>query len=117
MSLGKHALEGLLKYHDDLYYNQDEPELSDAEYDVLKKSYVDLYGEYEYVPGEASKDSIKYNHPVPVTSLDKVQVTEEDKLKKELERLWPVVIKPKMDGLTLVSYHTTGFYLYTSTFV
>lgn len=104
MSLAKDALLELLKYHDDKYYNQDSPEISDAEYDALKKQYVEAYGEYDYVPGEASADSIKYTHPVPVTSLDKVQVTEVDKLRKELERLWPVVIQPKMDGLTLVSY-------------
>lgn len=104
MSLGKEALAALLKYHDDLYYNQDAPVLSDAEYDEIKRQYVELYGEYDYVPGEASADSIKFEHPVPVTSLDKVQVTEVDKLKAHLERLWPVIIQPKMDGLTLVSY-------------
>lgn len=104
MSLGKEALAALLKYHDDLYYNQDAPVLSDAEYDELKRQYVELYGEYDYVPGEASADSIKFEHPVPVTSLDKVQVTEVNKLKTHLERLWPVIIQPKMDGLTLVSY-------------
>lgn len=99
-------LKQLLKYHDNLYYNQDSPEISDAEYDTIKKRYLELAGieEYDYVPGEASSDSIKYEHPVPVTSLDKVQITDTDKLKKELERLWPVIIQPKMDGLTLVSY-------------
>lgn len=104
MSLGRDALAGLLRYHDDLYYNQDKPELSDVEYDELKKQYVELYGEYDYVPGEASADSIKFKHPVRVTSLDKVQVTEVDKLKYHLKRLWPVIIQPKMDGLTLVTY-------------
>lgn len=104
MSLGKEALVALLKYHDDLYYNQDNPQLSDIEYDALKNQYVELYGEYNYVPGEASADSIKFEHPVRVTSLDKVQVTEIDKLTAHLKRLWPVIIQPKMDGLTLVSY-------------
>lgn len=104
MSLGREALAALLKYHDDLYYNQDKPELSDAEYDALKNQYVELYGEYDYVPGQAAEDSIKFEHPVKVTSLDKVQVTEIDKLTAHLERLWPVIIQPKMDGLTLVSY-------------
>lgn len=104
MSLGKDALAALLKYHDDLYYNQDKPELSDAEYDALKKQYVELYGEYDYVPGEASKDSKKFTHSTPILSLDKVQITEVDKLRAEIERLWPVIIQPKMDGLTLVTY-------------
>lgn len=104
MSLGKEELAALLKYHDDLYYNQDNPQLSDIEYDALKNQYVELYGEYNYVPGEASADSIKFEHPVKVTSLDKVQITEVDKLTAHLKRLWPVIIQPKMDGLTLVSY-------------
>lgn len=104
MSLGREALAALLKHHDDLYYNQDAPILSDAEYDEIKKQFVKLYGEYDYVPGEAAQDSIKFEHPIPVTSLDKVQVTEVDKLTAHLKRLWPVIIQPKMDGLTLVSY-------------
>lgn len=99
-------LLNLLNYHDNLYYNLDSPEISDAEYDSIKKKYLELTGktEYDYVPGKAAADSIKYEHPVPVTSLDKVQITDEVRLRKELERLWPVIIQPKMDGLTLVSY-------------
>lgn len=104
MSLGKEALGALLKYHDDLYYNQDKPEISDYEYDALKNSYVELYGEYDYVPGEASGDSKKYVHSTPILSLDKVQITDEVRLREEIERLWPVIIQPKMDGLTLVTY-------------
>ena len=104
MSLGKEALEALLKYHDDKYYNQDNPDISDAEYDALKNQYVELYGEYNYVPGEAAKNSIKFTHTTNILSLDKVQITDDDKLKAEIERLWPVIIQPKMDGLTLVTY-------------
>lgn len=104
MSIGKDALKALLNYHDDLYYNQDSPILADAEYDELKKQYVSLYGEYDYVPGEANIDSIKFQHPTNISSLDKVQVTEIDKLISHVERLWPIVIQPKMDGLTLMSY-------------
>lgn len=102
--MDKQELEGLLKYHDDLYYNQDTPELSDAEYDILKNQYVELYGEYNYVPGEANKNSKKFKHTTNVSSLDKVQITDEEVLKAHIKRLWPVVIQPKMDGLTLVSY-------------
>lgn len=100
----KEQLEQLLKHHDDLYYNHDAPEISDAEYDALKNQYVELYGEYDYVPGEASEDSVKFTHTTHVASLDKVQVTDIAGLRANLKRLWPVIIQPKMDGLTLVSY-------------
>ena len=104
-------LKDLLAYHDDLYYNQDAPEISDAEYDKLKNEYVKLYGEYNYVPGQASKNSVKYTHTSPILSLDKVQITDEDKLRAELERLFPVIIQPKMDGLTVVYYPDTDTYV------
>ena len=104
-------LKELLAYHDDLYYNQDAPEISDAEYDKLKNEYVKLYGEYNYVPGEASKNSVRYTHTSPILSLDKVQITDEDKLRAELERLFPVIIQPKMDGLTVVYYPDTDTYV------
>lgn len=104
MSIGKDALEALLKYHDDRYYNQDSPEISDAQYDALKNSYVELYGEYNYVPGEASDKLKKYEHTTNVSSLDKVQITDVETLKAHIHRLWPIIIQPKMDGLTVVTY-------------
>ena len=97
-------LKKLLNYHDNLYYNEDSPELSDAEYDALKNEYVEKYGEYDYVPGKASDSLVKYKHSTNVSSLSKCQVTDEKFLKSELERLWPVIIEPKMDGLTVVTY-------------
>lgn len=102
--MNKQELELFLKHHDDLYYNQDAPELSDAEYDAFKSEYVEKYGEYNYVPGEAKKDSKKFEHLHPVLSLDKTQISETEEIRKRLDKLWPVVIEPKFDGLTIVSY-------------
>lgn len=102
--MDKKELKDILNHHDDLYYNQDSPEISDFEYDALKNQYVELYGEYNYVPGEANINSKKYNHTTNVSSLDKLQITDEKGIRKNLERLWPVVIQPKMDGLTIVTY-------------
>lgn len=98
----KNELKKLLNYHDNLYYNQDDPEITDTEYDALKNLYVSLYGEYDYVPGKALFNKVK--HTTNISSLDKVQITDMDKLRAEIIRLWPVVIQPKMDGLTIVSY-------------
>lgn len=97
-------LKKLLDYHDNLYYNQDSPEISDVEYDALKARYLELTGleEYNYVPGEAMFNKVE--HTTPILSLDKVQITDKDKLRAEINRLWPVVIEPKFDGLTVVAY-------------
>lgn len=98
-------LEELLKYHDNLYYNQDSPEITDAEYDILKNYYVEHYGEYNYVPGKAMFK--KFRHVLPIRSLDKVNISQKELLRKHIERLFPVVIQPKMDGLTIVYYPNT----------
>ena len=100
----KEDLKTLLNYYDDLYYNQDISEISDYEYDELKNKYIEEYGEYNYVPGQASNKFKKVEHTTLVSSLDKVQITDTEKLEKEIKRLWPVVIQPKMDGLTIVTY-------------
>lgn len=96
------SLKNQLDYHDNLYYNQDSPELSDAEYDALKKEYLKITNqqEYNYVPGEAQFK--KFTHTFPIKSLSKINTLEE--ARKEIERLYPVVIEPKYDGLTIVIY-------------
>lgn len=100
--MNKEELKSLLEHYDNLYYNQDTSEISDFQYDALKDSYVKDHGEYTYVPGKALSN--KFKHTTPILSLDKVQITDEVRLRTELARLWPVVIQPKMDGLTSVYY-------------
>lgn len=97
-------LKALIDYHDDLYYNQDNPEITDAEYDALRKRYAELTGENEpdTVPGEPSEAFSRYEHTFPIKSLAKVNTEEE--LRKELLRLAPGIIQAKYDGLTLVLY-------------
>lgn len=110
----KEELEAILHYYDDLYYNQDTSEIDDVEYDSLKNYYVEKYGEYNYVPGEASDKFEKFEHTTYVSSLDKVQITEENKIREHLKRLWPVVIQPKMDGLTIVCYRVGNKVIYVT---
>lgn len=102
-------IKRLLDYHDNLYYNQDSPEISDIEYDALKARYLELTGleEYDYVPGKAMFNKVE--HTTPILSLDKVQITDKDKLRAEINRLWPIVIEPKFDGLTVVAYPERRF--------
>lgn len=90
----------LLKKYEEAYYSG-EPLVSDEEYDVLKEQYVSQYGEYDFVPSEGDTEFKRVKHLYPLKSLDKVQLSDKDKLRKEITRLWPVVIMPKFDGLSI----------------
>lgn len=90
----------LLKKYEEAYYSG-ESLVSDEEYDALKEQYVSQYGEYDFVPSEGDTGFKRVKHLYPLKSLDKVQLSDKDKLRKEITRLWPVVIMPKFDGLSI----------------
>lgn len=98
--MNKEELLSLLNKYEEAYY-RGESLISDEEYDALKEKYVEKYGEYDFVPSEGNTGFDKVDHIHPLLSLDKVQLNDKDKLRKELERLWPVVIQPKFDGLSI----------------
>lgn len=98
-------LKEILDYHNTLYYTMDAPEILDEEYDEIKKKYIELEGEYNFVPGSISSNLDSVAHSYPVKSLDKVNTLEETRA--EIRRLLPVVIQPKIDGLTVVGYPGT----------
>ena len=97
------------------YYENDSPNMSDEEYDALYHDYIDKYGEEDlnFVAGNVSKGLKTFKHTANMSSLDKVKYYETDKLKKKLEKLYPVVLESKLDGLTVVAYPKDG----TSMFV
>lgn len=97
-------IKSLLDYHDEQYYGKDKPEISDAEYDALKDRFLAVAekDDYHHVPGSISEKFSRVEHTYPVKSLAKVNKDED--LKKELLRLAPGVIQPKLDGLTVVAY-------------
>ena len=96
----------LIKRADEAYYNVDSPIMSDAEYDELRQLYVSHYGEKDlnYVPGNVKRGLESFKHPTPVLSLDKVQESELKLLREKIKKLYPVVMQPKIDGLTVVIY-------------
>lgn len=108
MTQNTQNLKALIEHHDNLYYNNDNPEISDAEYDALKEQYEKQTGVSldTYVQGETSDALARIEHPHPIKSLKKVNSFEG--LRDEMKRLAPFVIQMKMDGLTVVEYPNNG---------
>lgn len=96
----------VIQQADKAYYVADRPLLSDAAYDELRKSYIDQYGadDLNYTPGSVAKGFVPFHHPIAVTSLAKIKDGENEKLHKWREKLSPIVLEPKYDGLTVVAY-------------
>ena len=73
------TLREKLRYHNDKYYNQDSPEISDYEYDMMQRELRELEAEHpEYadadsptqrVGGTASGRFAKVTHAYPLESL------------------------------------------------
>lgn len=111
-----------LAYHNELYYNQDDPEISDYEYDRLSLELRSLEREYPLwvredtptrrVGGTARREFRKVAHDVPVISLQDVFSKEEvfsfvDRVRKEAPGV-RFIVERKIDGLTLVLRYRDG---------
>jgi len=112
-----------LKYHNERYYNQDDPEISDYEYDQLSLKLRKLEQENpEYkssdsptqkVGGTAKREAgILVKHNVPMLSLQDVFNKEEvcsfvDKIQKERSDT-VFVVEKKIDGLSIALRYTEG---------
>ncbi|MDB1940086.1 NAD-dependent DNA ligase LigA [Clostridium tertium] len=115
-------LRELIEYHNNKYYNQDEPEISDYEYDQLTIELRELESEHpEYiidnsptqkVGGTVKRELRKVQHDVPVISLQDVFSKEEvysfvERISSEVESP-RFVVEKKIDGLTIVLRYYNG---------
>jgi len=114
----------LLEYHSQRYYNDDDPEISDFEYDALSRELKQLEKENplfakidslttKRVGGSASKRELrKVKHDVPVISLQDVFSKEEViAFVKGIKEEYPdakFTVEKKIDGLTLVLRYKEG---------
>jgi len=115
-------LRKLIEYHNDRYYNQDDPEITDYEYDQLSLELRRLEKEYpqfatadsptQKVGGTSKRELRKVQHDVPVVSLQDVFSKEEvysfvNKMIQELSDP-TFVVEKKIDGLSVVLRYVDG---------
>jgi len=116
-------LRKLIEYHNDRYYNQDDPEISDYEYDQLTLRLRKLEEEYpEYksadsptqkVGGRAKREAgVLVKHNVPMLSLQ--DVFSKDEVYSFVERILKersdtvFVVEKKIDGLSVSLRYQDG---------
>ena len=115
-----------IQYHNNLYYNNDSPEISDAEYDALINDYKNIKKLFpeetmqsdilNKIGGRASDLFSKFNHPTRMLSLDNA-MSEED-LKNFQKKISNFLNKkgidfefssePKIDGLSVNLIYING---------
>jgi len=116
-------LRKAILYHNDRYYNQDDPEISDYEYDQLMQKLETLENKYpefliadsptQIIGGEAKREAgVLVKHDVPMHSLQDVfsrEAVEEfvASLQAELENP-EFVVEEKIDGLSLALRYENG---------
>lgn len=116
-------LKEKILYHNDRYYNQDDPEISDYEYDMMMQELKALeknHPEYitedsptQKVGGEAKREAgVLVKHNVPMLSLQDVFSKEEvyqfvQDMQEQLDNP-TFVVEYKIDGLSLALRYVNG---------
>ena len=111
-----------LNYHNDCYYVYDSPEITDEEYDALKKELQELEDKYpnlklpnsptNQVGALAQSTFGKVKHKIPMLSLDNAFNSEElrnfDKKLSKLSNEIEYVCELKFDGLAVSVHYING---------
>jgi len=119
--------------HDALYHGQDAPEISDAEYDLLRRRYDKLAKEYPQYAADATLDKVgtapavgfkKIAHAVPMLSLGNAFDDQDvadflQRMRRFLnlpeDAVIPCVAEPKLDGLSLSLRYEKGILIHAVT--
>ena len=117
-------LREIIAQHDELYYRQAQPEISDREYDALKRELADLETENPLlalidsptrkVGDDRSEGFQSYAHRERMMSLDNTYSGDEmreflARMERELERTeLAYVVEPKIDGLAVSVTYERG---------
>ncbi len=118
------SLREQIEYHDKRYYQQSLVEITDQEYDRLKREYADLLvasGEspqldplLQRVGDDRTRGFVTYQHREPMGSLDNSY--SQDEILKFFERLekklgkegLQYLVQPKIDGLAISLTYENG---------
>ena len=116
-------------YHNDRYYNQDSPEISDYEYDMLLRELEGIESEFpqlmtsdsptRHVGGEAAAKFSPVEHKVPMESLHDSfspdEIRDFDRRIREESSSPVYVVEPKIDGLSVSAEYRNGVFVRGST--
>ncbi len=118
-----------INYHNNKYYNQDNPEISDYEYDMLLKELEELEDEFpeiitetsptQKVGGKVSSKFTPVKHSVPMESLHDSFSEDElisfDKRMRNIINDPEYIVEPKFDGLSVCLEYKNGIFVRGST--
>lgn len=114
----------ILKHHSDLYYNQDAPEISDYEYDMLVRELKEIEKEHpeiispesptQHVGGTAKRSAgVLIAHRVPMLSMQDLFTKEEvEKFIADMQKKFgpdtEFLVETKIDGLSMALRYENG---------
>lgn len=120
-------LSDIIRYHNERYYNEDAPEISDFEYDALMRELKSLEAQFpqlvnensptQKVGGTASKQFSEVHHAVKMESLQDVFSIDELREfsnKIDLQKT-SLSVEPKIDGLSVSVEYENGRLVRAST--
>lgn len=122
-------LKTKIEYYSKLYYDQDDPAISDYEFDKLMHRLIDLEEEFpelltpdsptHRVGGTASNSFAPVEHPVQMGSLQDVFSSEEveefdNRVREKIPNV-RYVVEPKIDGLSVSLEYRDGMFVRGST--
>lgn len=122
-------LRSIINYHNNRYYNEDSPEISDYEYDRLLRELEQIEETHpqlktpdsptQRVGGEAAEKFSPVEHTVPMESLHDSFSYEEirtfDRRVRETVENPVYIVEPKIDGLSVSAEYRNGVFVRGST--
>ncbi len=118
-----------LKYHNERYYNNDSPEISDYEYDMMLRELEKIEEEFpnlvtedsptQRVGGERAEKFSPVEHAVPMESLHDSfsfdELRDFDRKVRDVVNNPSYVVEPKFDGLSVSAEYRNGIFVRGST--